>query len=100
MKRITIKSQLALSLALHEWHGGQSSAVYAVASCMLFDSQRGWRYDPEWHRGHAGPCGSLQGAISELRNLRAHVNFPEAVTAKDEKECAALASKLETYFLK
>ena len=99
MKRITIKSQLALSLALHDWHGGQSSAIYAVASCMLADSHRGWRYDPEKHRGHAGPSGALARTISELRNLRARDNYPEAVTAKDEKECNALASKLETYFL-
>jgi len=100
MKRITIKSQLALSLALHNWHGAQSSAVYAVASCMLADSHRGCRYDPEKHRGHAGTGGALARAISELRNLRAYADFPEAVTAKDEKDCAALASKLETYFLK
>lgn len=79
---MTIRSQKKLALSLLDWHGGQSSAVYAIGSCMLSDSDNGVHYRTVNHHGHVT---ALTRAISELRNL------------KKELECNALASKLEKF---
>jgi hypothetical protein len=95
--------QLKLANKLLQWHGGQSSALYAVGSCMLSDSYKGRPYDPAAHRGHADTQdehGAVWRAIRELRNLRKDANFPEAVTPQGETECNALAAKLEKLYLK
>jgi hypothetical protein len=102
MKPLTITQQKTLALHLLEWHGGQSSALYAVGSCMLSDADKGKCYAPANHRGHAedqekDTCGALQSAITELRQMKARANFPEAVTPDMEKECTTLAKKLKTF---
>jgi hypothetical protein len=90
-------SQKKLALSLLDWHGGQGSSLYAVGSCMLSDADKGVKYVPTNHRGHADDgesAGALQMAIVELKTLKTKANFPEAVTAKDERDCLALAQKL------
>jgi hypothetical protein len=89
-----MNTQKKLALALIDWHGGMSSGLYAVGSCMLSDSEKGIRYSTDNHPGH---LDALKRAISELRTLKEKANYPEAVTAKDERECNALAAKLEKY---
>jgi hypothetical protein len=99
---VTIPAQKGLALSLLDWHGGQSSAVYAVGSCMLSDSNGGKTYDPANHRGHADgetETGAVRRACLELRGLRKNANFPEAVTKKGEAECNALADKLTGLYL-
>lgn len=98
----SIRLQKALALSLLDWHGGQLSALYAVGSCMLADSNYATEYDPANHRGHADTeteHGAVWRAVRELRNLRANANYPEAVTAKDERECNSLAAQLESLYL-
>jgi len=98
----SIRLQKSLALSLLDWHGGQSSALYAVGSCMLSDAEYATEYRPERHRGHADTeteSGALSRAILELRNLRKNANHPECVTAKDEAECRDLADKLAAHFL-
>lgn len=97
-----LADQKRLAMSLLDWHGGQSSAVYAVGSCMLSDSQRGIVYDPANHTAHTDDGeyrGAVRRAITELQNLRRDANFPEAVTPEAESECNALADKLMTHFL-
>lgn len=101
-KSLTITQQKTLSLRLLEWHGGQGSALYAVGSCMLFDSEKGIRYTPANHRGHAPDektdnCGALRSAIISLQKMKERANYPECVTPTMEKECNALAEKLKLY---
>lgn len=88
------KQQKRLALKLLEWHSGMSSGVYAVGSCMLSDSENGIAYQALNHGGH---CAAIHKAIGELRNLKARANYPECVTAKDERECNALADKLSLF---
>jgi len=98
----SIRLQKALALSLLDWHGGQSSALYAVGSCMLADANNATEYDPANHRGHADSeeeTGAVRRAVFELRGLRKNANYPEAVTAKGEAECNALADKLTGLYL-
>lgn len=95
-----LRTQHKLALALLDWHSGQSSPLYAVSSCMLSDSMKGITYLPANHAGHAedeakDSAGALRMAIFELRGLKKNANFPEAVTPANEKDCNALADKLE-----
>lgn len=93
-----IKTQKKLALSLLDWHGGQSSGLYAVGSCMLSDANDGREYVPALHRGHSEqPPHALRMAISELRDLKKDAKFPEFVSREDETECNTLADKLETY---
>lgn len=39
-----MKNQKQLALALLDYHGGQNSALYAIGSCMLSDSENGRKY--------------------------------------------------------
>lgn len=91
---MNIKAQKKLSLALLEWHGGMSSGLYAVGSCMFEDSEKGVPYSVARHHGHEGALGR---AIAELREMKARANFPETMTPKDERECNALADKLAMF---
>lgn len=93
---MTAKQQKKLALALLDWHGGQGSGLYAVGSCMLSDSYKGRTYDPANHHGHPE---ALRRAVSELRDWRKDAKHPECVTATMERETAALADKLEKFFL-
>ena len=88
-----LQQQRVLVDALFIWHGGQTSGVYAVASCMYSDLDRGQIYHPRNHHKHV--TWALPNAIRELRNLKEDANFPEAVTPKDEAECNALADQLQ-----
>jgi hypothetical protein len=109
MKTLSPKALLAqrnLSLRLLEWHGGQSSALYAVGSCMLSDSDKGRAYEPVNHQGHAqhvdedpekDTAGAVSNACFELRTLKRFANFPEAVSESDEKTCRQLADRLKSY---
>jgi hypothetical protein len=97
-----ISTQKKLALALLEWHGGQSSPLYAVGSCMLSDSDKGRLYDPKNHRGHEDTedeSGCLRMAIRELENMRANANFPEAIKPSDERACNLLSYRLSKHFL-
>lgn len=93
---MNLTSQKKLSLALLEFHGGMSSGLYAVGSCMLSDSDKGREYSPDNHNGHDA---AIRRAVSELRDMKKDANFPECVTPKLEREANALASKLEKHFL-
>lgn len=98
----SIRLQKALALSLLDWHGGQGSALYAVGSCMLADADYATEYDPANHRGHVDSeteTGAVRRAGFELRGLRKNANYPEAVTAKEEAECNALADKLTGLYL-
>jgi hypothetical protein len=97
-----IAAQKRLALSLLDWHGGQSSALYAVGSCMLSDSDCATLYRPANHRGHADSetkTGAVRRAVYELRGLKKNANFPEAVTPREEAECNALADTLTGLFL-
>jgi hypothetical protein len=93
-KTMNIKAQKKLALALLEWHGGMSSGLYAVGSCMLSDSEKGVAYAFHRHHGHELAIGR---AVAELREMKARANYPDAVSAKDEKECNGLADKLGSF---
>ncbi len=98
----SIRLQKGLALSLLDWHGGQSSAVYAVGSCMLSDSNGGKTYDPANHHGHADSeteTGAVRRACFELRGLRRDANYPEAVTKRMESTCNRLADKLTGLYL-
>jgi len=100
--KLTPRQQEKLALTLLEWHGGGSSALYAVGSCMLSDANNAREYDPANHRGHADSeteTGAVRRACFELRGLRKNANYPEAVTAEMEAECNALADKLTGLYL-
>ena len=93
-----MKNQKQFALSLLEFHGGQNSGLYAVGSCMLSDGERGVKYNPANHRGHAEnaeTCGALKNAIFELRGLKKYANFPECVKLSDEKRAEKLANRLE-----
>lgn len=93
-----MKQQKNFALKLLDYHGGQFSALYAVGSCMLSDSEKGKKYNPANHRGHACNdefCGAVKNAIFELRGLKKYANFPECVKPSDEKQAAKLALRLE-----
>lgn len=92
--KIHLSTQKRLALTLLEWHGGQSSGLYAVGSCMLSDSDNGRAYDAANHRGHDK---AIHRAIAELRELKARANFPACVTAKDEAQCNKLADRLAKF---
>ena len=97
-----VRLQKKIALSLLDWHGGQASAVYAVGSCMLSDFHHEKAYDPANHRGHADSeteTGAVRRACFELRGLRKYAKHPEAVTAKDEAECNALADELTGLYL-
>lgn len=87
----TIRTDKRLALQLLEWHGGQWSGVYAVGSTMLAAAHR-----------HLETCEIepryAAKAIRELRRLKADANFPECVSAQDERECNDLAERLEVMF--
>jgi hypothetical protein len=71
-------AQSKLALELLGYHGGQSSALYAVGSCMLSDANKGVEYNPLNHRGH-GDDGSVAGALIMARvELRADFNEKRA----------------------
>lgn len=89
-----MKRQKQLALKLLEWHGGQSSGLYAVGSCMLSDSDRGRKYETKNHNGHDK---AIIWALSELRDMKKTANFPECVTPKMEKEAESLANRLEKF---
>ncbi len=100
--KLSPRRQEKLALTLLEWHGGGSSALYAVGSCMLADANNATEYDPSNHRGHADSdeeTGAVRRAVFELRGLRKNANYPETVTAKMEGECNALADKLTGLYL-
>lgn len=86
-----MKNQKQLALALLDYHGGQNSALYAIGSCMLSDSERAKKYEPKNHRGHSE---AINRAILELRDMKKTANFPECVTPEMEKEAEKLAQKL------
>jgi len=88
--------QKKLALALLDWHGGQSSGLYAVGSCMLSDAEKGQLYSTLLHQGHGS---ALLRAIRELRDLKRDAKHPECVTPKDEQECNTLADQLEKAYL-
>lgn len=93
-----MKQQKNFALKLLDYHGGQFSALYAVGSCMLSDSEKGAKYSPMNHRGHACNdefCGAVKNAIFELRGLKKYANFPECVKSSDEKQAEKLALRLE-----
>jgi hypothetical protein len=99
--KLSIPAQKRLALSLLDWHGGQSSGLYAVGSCMLSDSNSGRQYDPANHRGHADDdksTGAVTRAIFELRRLKQDANFPEAVTSEMERAANALANRLARHF--
>jgi hypothetical protein len=91
---MNIKAQKKLALALLEWHGGMSSGLYAVGSCMLSDSEKGVAYSVDRHHGHVA---AIHRAVSELRGLKAQANFPDCVKASDERACNRLAGQLEEF---
>lgn len=93
---MTASSQKRLALALLEFHGGQSSGLYAVGSCMLSDSDKLRAYSPDNHHGHAE---AIRRAVSELRDMKKDANFPECVTPRMERDANALADKLEKHFI-
>ena len=65
---------------------------------MLSDSERGVKYNPSNHRGHAEnaeTCGAVKRAIFELRGLRKYANFPDCVKPSDEKLAEKLTKRLE-----
>jgi len=93
-----MKLQKSFALQLLEFHGGQFSPLYAVGSCMLSDSEKGIKYCPSSHYGHAcneETSGAVKRAIFELRGLRKNANFPECVKASDERKAEKLALRLE-----
>lgn len=89
-----LNEQRELANDLMSWHGGQSSGVYAVGSCMSSDTDRGLRYSTTRHYGHVE---AVRLAIAELQNLKRDANFPETVGPAQEAECNALAEKLKAY---
>lgn len=92
-----MKNQKQFALSLLNFHGGQNSGLYAVGSCMLSDSERGVKYNPANHCGHAEnaeTCGAVKNAIFDLRGLRKLANFPECVKSSDEKLAEKLANRL------
>lgn len=93
---MTLHAQKKLSLALLEFHGGMSSGLYAVGSCMLSDSDKFRAYSPANHNGHDA---AIRRAVSELRDMKKDANFQECVTPKMEREANTLADKLEKHFL-
>lgn len=91
------KKQSKLALELLGYHGSQSSALYAVGSCMLSDANKGISYHPSNHRGHADTdeeqgCASM--AVRELRKLKSGANYPDAVTPAMEKRANRIADEL------
>jgi len=87
--------QKEFALKLMDWHGGMSSGVYAVSSCMYSDATQGKVYEPKNHYGHEIAFNS---AISELTQLKQRAKYPEAVTLNDVRECNQLATKLKKHF--
>lgn len=74
----------AFGLALLDWHGGQSSALYAVGSTLYSGKPV-----------HVLSQEVVEGAVSELRRMRMDANYPEVVTVRDMIVCNALADALE-----
>ena len=100
--KLTPRQQSKLAASLLDWHGGQSSAVYAVGSCMLSDFHHEKAYDPANHRGHADSeteTGAVRRACFELRGLRKYARHPQAVTQRMETSCNRLADKLAEIYL-
>lgn len=89
-----MKRQKQFALSLLEYHGGQSSGLYAVGSCMLSDSEKGRKYSPSNHRGHDL---AVKWAMNELLTMKKSANFPECVSSQMEKECNKLAKRLEKF---
>lgn len=87
-----LANQHILANDLLAWHGGQSSGLYAVGSCMLSDCVYRRLYSPKNHYGHEN---AILRAIDELRKMKRDAKFPEAVRSSDERACNALANKLE-----
>ncbi len=87
--------QKKLALQLLDWHGGMSSGLYAVGSCMLADAERGVTYKPQNCTGHVKYA--LPRALDELRNLKRDAKFPETVTPRDVRTCRRLAARLEKF---
>lgn len=77
------EEQAELAERLLEWHGGQSSGLYAVGSCMLAEAERGRVYRPENHHGHADGVQAYAMAIADLRLMMS-----------GEAGCAVLADRL------
>lgn len=66
---------------LLEWHGGMSSGLYSVGSMLLGN------FEPQ--------TNEVIRAINELRNLKRHANFPDALDIQDELEASELSNQLE-----
>lgn len=66
---------------LLEWHGGMSSGLYSVGSMLLEN------FEPQ--------IDEVIRAINELRNLKRHANFPEALDIEDELQASELSNELE-----
>jgi hypothetical protein len=86
-------NQKDLALKLLDYHGGQSSALYAIGSCMLSDAERGKVYTPSNHHGHAN---AIQGAIDELRPFGPD---QEALALVGHLKTIAGAPKLDAFTL-
>jgi hypothetical protein len=100
-QKMTLSSQHIFALALLNFHGGQSSGLYAVGSCMLSDCGKHIMYAPELHHGHCDnddEQGALSRAIWELKGFGKGCAFPASVDAADKRKAYSLARKLEGAF--
>lgn len=66
---------------LLEWHGGINTGVYSVGSCLLASCPVS--------------IDEVIRAINELRNLKRHANFLDALDIEDELEASLLSNELE-----
>lgn len=88
-------TQEVLANLLLEWHGGASSGLYAVGSCMLSDARKGIRYNPEKHRGHYDGVFAFNMAVEELKQCR--LERKAAGSYAEMKKLANLINCLEAY---
>ena len=66
---------------LLEWHGGMSTGLYSVGNMLLGN------FEPQ--------IDEVIRAINELRNLKRHAKFPDALDTEDELEASELSNELE-----
>ncbi len=70
------------ALKLHEWHGGQDTGMYSLASCLLAHATNrhteGGQFMPQ-------PC-SVEAALQELGEIHGH---------EDQAECEALLAEIK-----
>lgn len=74
-------SNESLGNHLLEWHGGMGSGLYSVGSCLLANA--------------TVSIDEVVRAINELRNLKKHANYPDALDIEDELEASELSNELE-----